>query len=138
MTRGRNLVPVRTTNPRCRSGIIRLNPWGHALAAARICCSSVERSCLLTVRSADAHGWRWMTLCISASDRDRDTLQLLQVASIYLRHRSPPDHVEVSRRELLMSLQDAFCRFSLAHPNLSLFAFSCSGRPAFLTHARWK
>jgi len=64
-------------------------------------------------------------LTVSLPADDRDTLQLLQVVSIYLRHRSPPDHVQVSRRELLVSLQDAFCWFALAHHNLSLFALAC-------------
>ena len=66
------------------------------------------------------------TATVSLPADDRDTLQLLQVASIYLWHRSPQRLAEVSRRELLVSLQDTFCRFALAHPNLSLFWFPCA------------
>ena len=47
---------------------------------------------------------------------------------IFLHHRSPDRRVEVSRGELLGSLQVPFCRFALAYLNLSLFLIYVSGR----------
>ena len=38
--------------------------------------------------------------------------------------RSPNRHVQVSECEVLVSLQDPFCRFVLTHSNLSLFTWS--------------
>ena len=67
-----------TTTPAYRPGT-RLDPWGHALAIARICCSGPHNSPAV--------------------------MRLLQSRSIFLRHRFPYHHVEVSRGELLVSLR---------------------------------
>ena len=58
---------------------------------------------------------------------------------IFLRHRSPDRRVQVSRGELLGSLQVPFCRFGLAYLNLSLFWFMSPVVRVWLSEwHRWK
>ena len=76
--------------------LTRLDPWGHALA---------ELGFVVPRRLAAA-----------------TAVDCYNQPPIFLRRRSPDRRVQVSRGELLGSLQVPFCRFALAHSNLSLFA----------------
>ena len=49
-------------------------------------------------------------------------LPIVQISQILIPNRS-----QVLSCELLVSLQDAFCRFAQDRPNLSLFGLACAG-----------